>query len=108
MIIINKAITVGMWSICLGFKNKNKDVVNLYILPHQIGICCVQETEMKSDHPKGLLSFPGYTYEAETNLTKSRIRIYINTHIKYARRADMEGSNSHNMILDIKGTRQTR
>ena len=46
-------------TVCLGLKNK-KDYVLDVIRENEIDICCLQETEIESSFPTGILSFKGY------------------------------------------------
>ena len=72
------------------------------IISNKIGICCLQEIELKQDCDPKLLSFNGYSLLAESNDVKSRVGIYVKNGIDYVRRADLELRNNGMIILDIK------
>ena len=96
---MNCELKVGTWNLCLGLTNK-KDIVKNYILSEAIDVCCLQETEIPKDYPNSLLTFNGYTIEIEKNTLKKRTAIYLNNKIKYKRREDLEGENSHIIVID--------
>jgi hypothetical protein len=48
------------------------------------------------------MSFPDYVNESKLNETRSRVGCYVKSNISYVRRIDLEGKNSHLIILDIK------
>ena len=104
---MNCELKVGTWNLCLGLTNK-KDIVKNYILSEAIDVCCLQETEIPKDYPNSLLTFNGYTIEIEKNTLKKRTAIYLNNKIKYERREDLEGENSHIIVIDILGSKQYR
>jgi Holliday junction resolvase RusA-like endonuclease len=54
------------------------------------------------------MSFPGFCYESENNDTNARVGCYISNKINYIRRTDLEGLNSHLLILDIKSEKDLR
>ena len=99
--------TIGTLNLCLGLKNK-KESIKKIIIDNEIDICCLQETEIESNFPMDLLSFKGYNYEGETNNHKSRCGIYISNAKSYTRREDLEGNNSHLVIIDINDHFKTR
>ena len=98
---------IASLNLCLGLKNK-KDLVKRMIIDENIDILCMQETEIEINIDCSLLSFPSYKYESEINTTKSRVGCYVNSNLSYARRTDLEGFNSHLVILDIFGPREMR
>ena len=63
------------------------------IISNKIGICCLQEIELKQDCDPKLLSFKGYSLLTELNDVKSRVGIYMKNGIDYVRRADLELRN---------------
>ena len=48
------------------------------------------------------MSFNDYTFESETNKVKSRTGMYIRLGTKYLRRPDLEGVDSHMVVIDVK------
>ena len=98
---------IATWNLCLGLANK-KNMVKHYIKDNKIDVCCLQEIELPANYPTELLSFPGFSIETETNDLKIRVGIYVNERIKYRRRNDLEGVNSHIVILDIEGHKKVR
>ena len=65
----------------------------------------MQETEVNEKFDTNLLGIPGYALELVSNDTKSRVGYYIRDNIKYIRRHDLEGLNSHLIIVDIKNVK---
>ena len=104
---MNSDLKIGTWNLCLGLPNK-KDIVKNYIKTEAIDVCCLQETEIPKDYPRALLSFSDYKIEIEGNQQKKRTAIYINDKIKYERREDLEGINSHIIVIDILGNKHYR
>jgi hypothetical protein len=98
-------IKIGMLNLCLGLPNK-KEIVKSIIKDEKIGRLCLQETEIEINIDHNIMSFPGYLYESEVNTIKSRVGCYINTNLSYVRRLDLEGSNSHLVILDVKSNKE--
>ena len=91
---------IATLNLCLGLKNK-KDLVKQLIIDNNVDICCLQETEIDNSYPTNILSFSGYNYESEENSIKGRTGIYIKNNISYKRRKDLEGVDSHLVIVDI-------
>ena len=91
---------IATLNLCLGLKNK-KDVVKRLLVDNNIDICCLQETEIDILYPINILSFSGYNYESEVNSIKARTGIYIKNNVSYKRRNDLEGVDSHMIIVDI-------
>ena len=91
---------IGTLNLCLGLKSKKEDVKEL-ILGNQIDILCLQEVEVETGYDSALLEFRGYNFEVEKNTLKSRSAIYIRNGISYNRRIDLEGTNSHIVIIDV-------
>ena len=94
-------LKIGTLNLCLGLPNK-KIVIKNIINEEQIDILCLQETELEINLHHNLMSFPGYIYESEMNKTQSRVGCYVKSNISYVRRIDLEGQDSHLIILDIK------
>ena len=89
-----------MPTVCQGLKNK-KDYVLDVIRENEIDICCLQETEIESSFPTGILSFKGYSLEMEMNDTKIRCGVYIKNCINSRRWDDLELGNTHFIVIDI-------
>ena len=100
-------IKVATLNLCLGLPNKKTIVKNL-IVDEAIDLLCLQETEVDVNLDHKLLSFPGFNYESENNSEKSRVGMYINSSLKYNRRNNLEGPNSHVIIVDVKSERDLR
>ena len=49
---------------------EKKDLVKNYILENKIDVCSVQETEIDTNLDVRLLTFPGYSIEVETTISK--------------------------------------
>ena len=98
-------IKIGTLNLCLGLPNK-KEIVKCIINDEKIDVLCLQETEIEINVDHNLMSFPGYLYESESNSIKSRVGCYINANLSYVRRIDLEGSNAHLVILDVKSTKE--
>jgi hypothetical protein len=94
-------IKIGTLNLCLGLTNK-KDLVKKIIIDEKIDILCLQETEIEINFDN-LMSFSGFFYESEINNIPSRVGCYVNSDLSYMRRLDLEGFNSHLLILDIMG-----
>ena len=92
---------IGTLNLCLGLSNK-KDIVKQLINENQFDILCLQETELEFNLNHNLLSLPGFNYESEVNAIKSRVGLYVRSNINYVRRTELEGNNSHIVIIDIK------
>ena len=52
--------------------------------------------------------FPGYRIETEKNSSCSRVSIYVSNKLDFVRRADLEGTDSNILIIDLVGTNKTR
>ena len=86
-------------------KNK-KYIVKNYIIKKDIDLC-VQETELESNYVTELMSLPGFKFEPEKNSNRIRVRMFVNNIIKYVRRNALEGNNSHTMVNDIHGAKNS-
>ena len=91
----------------MGLSNK-KNLIKEIVKNDKIDVLCLQETELQINLDHNLLSLPGVNYESEINSICSRVGVYINSNIDYTRRNDLEGANSHLIIIDIKGSRDLR
>ena len=89
-------------SFCQGIQAK-KNIVKELILNEKIDILCMQETQINKNLDHNLLSFPNYCIETESNSSCSRVAIYVNVKINYIRRRDLEGRDSHIIILELVG-----
>ena len=98
---------IATLNLCLGLKNK-KESIKRIIIENKIDICCLQETDLESDYPTDILTFKGYSFETEINSHKSRCGIYISNTTTYTRRQDLEGKDSHLVIIDINDQLKTR
>ena len=97
----------GTLNLCLGLTNK-KELVRRMIIEEQIDILCLQETELLNNLDHKLMKFPGFEYESEINNTCARVGCYLNSNISYVRRYDLEGVNSHMIVIDIKSNKNLR
>ena len=97
---MEKQLKIGTWNLCLGLGNK-KDTVTRYLNELNIGICCLQETEVTNDMQENLLNCGNYNIELEDNTVKKRAGIYIRSDINYIRRNDLEEQDSHIVIIDV-------
>ena len=100
-------IKIGTLNVCLGLTNK-KTIVKQLIIQEKIDILCLQETDIVANCDSNLMSFPGYCYESEVNSNRARVGVYINSKINFIRRQDLEGTNSHLLIIDVKGVKNVR
>ena len=66
------------------------------------------EVEVESGFDHSTLNIKGYDLEIETNSVKSRTGIYISKDINYSRKIDLEGVNSHIIVIDIEGRSEIR
>ena len=97
------SIKIASWNLCLGLPNK-KDIVLSELESNKIDVCCMQETELEKNYPINILSTPKFEFECEKSSDKRRIGVYINRHLKYNRRKDLEEPDCHVLILDILST----
>jgi exonuclease III len=98
---------IATLNLCLGLPNKKK-VVKEIIINEKINILCLQETELQIHLDHNLLSFLGANYESKNNNICSRVGVYINFNINYTRQINLEGHNSHLVIMDIEGHKKLR
>ena len=104
---MNMTTRIATLNLCLGLKNK-KDLVKHLITENKIDILCLQETEIEINIDHKLLSLPGFNFESEIGGSKSRVGTYVNSNLNYIRRPDLEGVNSHLVIIDVKSNPQLR
>ena len=64
-------------------------------------IVCLQETKIKNNYHKDILTSIRYSCESERNSYKSRCGIKISNKIGYARKHGLGGENSHLVIINI-------
>ena len=93
-------LKIATLNLCLGLRTKKEEVKKL-ILENQVDICCLQETDIEQSFPLNILSFSGYNYEGESNTKKARAGTYIRDNLSYFRRSDLEGVDSHLVIVDL-------
>ena len=93
-------INIGTWNLCLGLPNKRDNFTDT-LRRNNIGICCLQETEIQMGFPENILNCNGFNLELEMNTTKKRVGIYIRKNIKYRRREDLEKAGMHIVIIDV-------
>ena len=96
------SLKIATLNLCLGLKNKKLQVKNL-VTSSDIDILLLQETEIESNYDTNTLTFSGFNFEAENNSVKSRVGAYIKNEINYTRKNNLEGENSHLLIIDIEG-----
>jgi endonuclease/exonuclease/phosphatase family metal-dependent hydrolase len=102
MIPLIMTIKLATLNLCLGLANK-KTLIKHLVIQEKIDILCLQETDLDHNLDHNQLSFSGYNYESESNSFRSRVGIYTKTNINYVRRTDLEGLDSHLVIIDIQG-----
>jgi exonuclease III len=100
-------LKIGSLNLCLGLPNKKICVKNI-IIDEQIDVLCLQETELGKNLNHNLMSFPGCALESELNEIRSRVGCLVKSNISYVRRVELEGLNSHLIILDIKAKSNKR
>ena len=100
-------IKIATLNLCNGLQQK-KNLVKELITHEQIDILCMQETQINYNIDHSLLSFPGYIIETEKNSLTSRSGMYINNRVMYTRRRDLEGQDSHLVIIDLVGIHACR
>ena len=73
------------------------------ILSENIDILLLQETEIEPTCDSNLLTFPGYNLEVEKNSTKARVGMFVKNEIKYKKIQNMEGVDSHLLVIGLFG-----
>ena len=61
------------------------------------------EVEVESGFDHSTLNIKGFDLEIEINSVKSRTGVYISKDINYSRKIELEGVNSHLIVIDIEG-----
>ena len=101
-------IKIATLNLCLGLPNK-KNIVKQMIINEHIDLLLMQETEVDISLDPDLLSFPGYNYESEcVKNVKARVGCYVKSNLNYIRRTDLEGTNLHLLVIDIKSEHDLR
>ena len=93
-------LKIATLNLCLGLKFK-KDLVKNILVENDIDILSMQETEIESNFDCELLKIPGYALEYEKNDFKRRVGIYIRENIRYERLDNVEGLNTHMIVIDV-------
>ena len=101
------SLKIGTLNCCLGLKNK-KDLVGQILLEDKIELLCLQEVELEHGFPSDCMNFPNYKFEVEENSKKSRVGLFVKNTVNYVRRADLEGVDSHLIVVDILTSKQKR
>ncbi len=91
---------LATWNLCLGLINK-KDMVLNDLSQNGIDVCCFQETEIDINFPVHTLNSSKYIYESQLSTEKKRVGFYVNRHVTYRRRDDLEVANMHVVVIDI-------
>ena len=65
-------INIGKWNLCLGQANE-RDTVADTLRRNNIGICCLQETEIQVGFPENFLNCNGYNVELKMNTVKKEL-----------------------------------
>ena len=73
-----------------------------YLHENDIKICCLQETEIPLGYPESILNCGRFNLELELNNTKKRVGVYLHEKISYTRRIDLEKTDHHIVIIDVK------
>ena len=68
----------------------------------------MQEVEIGNNFDPKLLSLKNFQFELETNSLKARAGIYISNEVKYRRMLNLEGINSHIVIIDTEGIKNVK
>ena len=98
---------IATLNLCLGLPNKKEHVKQL-INEESIDILCLQETELEVNLDHNLLGLPDFNYESEQNDRQARVGCYVKSNVVYNRRSDLEGVNSHLIILDVQSKKDMR
>ena len=85
-----------------------KDLISNILSEFEIDVLAMQEIELEHDFDCDLLSIPGYKFEAEANSFKKRVGFYIKDNVKYERKIDLEGQDSHLVIIDLENEKKTK
>ena len=93
-------IKIATLNLCLGLKNKTLEVERL-IINNNIDILCMQEVDIENNYNYRVLNLRDYCLEIENNTVKSRVGMFIGNTVEYKRMHQLEGINSHTIIIDI-------
>ena len=69
-------VKIATWNLCLGLVSKKEYVINT-VKKEEIDICMMQETEIKRDYDRNLLTDKEYKIEVEVSTDKSRCATFI-------------------------------
>ena len=100
-------LKISTLNLCLGLPNK-KDLVKTMLIKEKIDVLCLQETELPYNLDHSLMSLVDFQYESELNTVRSRVGMYVRSGLKYVRRQDLEGINSHIIVIDVKSDKNFR
>ena len=100
-------VKIATWNLCLGLITKKDYVINA-LKTENIDICLAQEVEIKNDYDTQLLTDRNYKIEVEVSTIKSRNATLIKNGINYERRVDLEGIDSHLVIIDLNMSKKYR
>ena len=93
-------VKIATLNLCLGLKNKRLEVERLMI-NNNVDIMCLQEVEIEKDYNFNALNLNNYCLEVENNSVKARVGMFISNNVNYKRMHQLEGINSHIIIIDI-------
>ena len=91
-------VKIATLNLCLGLKNKRLEVERLMI-NNNVDIMCLQEVEIEKDYDFNALNLNWL--EVENNSVKARVGMFISNNVNYKRMHQLEGINSHIIIIDI-------
>jgi exonuclease III len=100
-------LKISTLNLCFGLPNK-KDLVKTMLIKEKILVLCLQETELIYNLDHSLMSFVDFHYESELNTVRSRVGMYVRSGLKYVRRQDLEGIDSHIAVIDVKADKDVR
>ena len=100
-------VKIATWNLCLGLITKKDYVINA-LKTENIDICLAQEVEIKNGYDIQLLTDRNYKIEVEVATIKSRNATLIKNGINYERRIDLEGIDSHLVIIDVNLSKKYR
>ena len=88
-------------NLCLGLKYK-KLMVEQIMNTNKINILCQQEVDLEVGYCENSLSIPGYDLLIGKDYIKARSGIFISNRVNYTRKSNLEGVDSHIVIIDIE------
>ena len=71
------------------------------MINNNVDIMCLQEVEIEKDYDFNALNLNNYCLEVENNSVKARVGMFISNNVNYKRMHQLEGINSHIIIIDI-------